>query len=236
VILAYSEGLPDGQRFINVARAVTRQKPVVALKSGVTSAGSRAVSSHTGSLAGSEQAYKAAFEQAGVLRAESLEELFDVAQAFAYQPLAAGDRVAIVTNAGGPGILATDALSAPGCAWRAWRPDTVNTLTGFLPDAASSHNPVDVLGDAAPIVTPSRPRSAGDPQVDAVLVILTPQAMTEIEATARADQPAGAAGQTAKPVLACFMGAKRVQAGIDVLRATGAELRLSRAGGAGTAR
>jgi acetyltransferase len=110
VIMIYVEGLPNGQKFIETARRVSLTKPIVAVKSGVTQSGSRAVSSHTGSLAGSEQAYKAAFYQAGVLRAESMQSMFDIALALGYQPLLQGDRIAIVTNAGGPGILATDAL------------------------------------------------------------------------------------------------------------------------------
>ncbi|NQS92370.1 MAG: CoA-binding protein, partial [Chloroflexi bacterium] len=114
VILMYSEGLPNGQEFIKVAREVTKSKPVVAIKSGVTKSGSRAVSSHTGSLAGSEQAYQAAFHQAGVLRANDMASLFDMALALGYQPRLLNDRIAIVTNAGGPGILATDALERSG--------------------------------------------------------------------------------------------------------------------------
>jgi acetate---CoA ligase (ADP-forming) len=114
VILMYIEGVPAGQLFIETAKKITRKKPVVAIKSGVTASGSRAVSSHTGSLAGSEAAYKAAFNQAGIIRATSMEALFDYARAFAYQPLLKGDRIAIVTNAGGPGILATDALERDG--------------------------------------------------------------------------------------------------------------------------
>jgi acetate---CoA ligase (ADP-forming) len=114
VIMIYSEGMPDGQKFVETARRVTRKKPVVAIKSGVTQSGQRAVSSHTGSLAGSEQAYKAAFQQAGILRAESMEALFDMALALGYQPPLPGERIAIITNAGGPGILATDALERSG--------------------------------------------------------------------------------------------------------------------------
>ncbi len=102
--------MQNGQEFIRVARDVSRKKPVVAIKSGVTQSGSRAVSSHTGSLAGSEQAYQAAFHQAGVLRAKSMESLFDMALSLGYQPPMEGNNIAIITNAGGPGILATDAL------------------------------------------------------------------------------------------------------------------------------
>lgn len=216
VILMYNEGLPNGQEFIEVARQVTRKKPVVAIKSGVTQSGSRAVSSHTGSLAGSEQAYQAAFNQAGVLRVDSMEALFDVALAIGYQPALAGDRIAIVTNAGGPGILATDALERAGLSMARFDTATIHALEQYLPDAASAANPVDVLGDARA----DRYRFAlqtviEDENVDGLLVVLTPQAMTEIEATAQAI--AELARDTRKPVLGCFMGEKEVGAGIRVL-------------------
>jgi len=216
VILIYVEGLPDGQKFIEVARKVTRHKPVVAIKSGVTAAGSRAVSSHTGSLAGSEAAYKAAFRQAGVIRAMSMEALFDYARAFAYQPLLRGDRIGIVTNAGGPGILATDALEHAGLEITRLSRETTEALTGYLPGAASVANPVDVLGDAMSDRYERAIRLVlDDPNVDGLMVIVTPQAMTEIEETARA---VGRMAQGAdKPVLGCFMGKARIEAGIDVL-------------------
>ncbi|HHN93309.1 MAG TPA: hypothetical protein ENK17_00940, partial [Anaerolineae bacterium] len=187
VILIYVEGLPDGQRFIRVAREVTRHKPVVAIKSGVTKSGSRAVSSHTGSLAGSEAAYKAAFRQAGVIRATSMEALFDYARAFAYQPLLRGRRIGIVTNAGGPGILATDALEHAGLEIPRLTPETTAALMDYLPGAASAANPVDVLGDAlADRYEYAIRRVLADPKIDGLIVIVTPQAMTEIEATAHA--------------------------------------------------
>ena len=137
VIMMYSEGLPNGQEFIRVAREVTKKKPVVAIKSGVTKSGARAVSSHTGSLAGSEQAYQAAFHQAGVLRAEDMASMFDMALALGYQPLIKGDRIAIVTNAGGPGILATDALERSGMSLARLKVETIKSLEEQLPDAAS---------------------------------------------------------------------------------------------------
>ncbi|MGD8604299.1 MAG: acetate--CoA ligase family protein [Anaerolineales bacterium] len=216
VILSYVEGLPDGQEFIRVARQVSKKKPVVALKSGTTQAGSRAVSSHTGSLAGSEQAYEAAFLQAGVLRARSLQELFDLALAFGYLPPLQNDRIAIVTNAGGPGILATDALERAGLQLARFDPDTIHQLEKFLPDAASAANPVDVLGDARS----DRYRFAiemvtRDPHVDGVMVILTPQAMTEIRATAEA--MAEVADEVDIPVVGCFMGEARIEEGVQVL-------------------
>ncbi|MBN1179272.1 MAG: acetate--CoA ligase [Anaerolineae bacterium] len=217
VILIYVEGVSDGQYFMEVAHRVTRKKPVVAVKSGVTQAGSRAVSSHTGSLAGSEAAYHAAFRQAGVIRAESMQHLFDYARAFAYQPLPAGERIAIVTNAGGPGILATDALEHAGLRLARLKPETIEALMADLPGAASAANPVDVLGDAlADRYGHALKLVLEDPGVDGCIVIVTPQAMTQIEETAHV------VGRTSqqfdKPVLGCFMGEARIAAGVNVLR------------------
>ncbi|MGE5123101.1 MAG: acetate--CoA ligase family protein [Acidobacteriaceae bacterium] len=216
VILIYSEGVPNGQEFIQVARQVTRKKPVVAIKSGVTQSGSRAVSSHTGSLAGSEQAYQAAFHQAGILRADSMESLFDMALALGYQPGLNGDRIAIITNAGGPGILATDALERSGLALARFELETMHALEQYLPDAASAANPVDLLGDArADRYRFALEKVAGDPNVDGIMVLLTPQAMTEIEATAEAIS--STAQNIEIPILGCFMGEARIQSGIDIL-------------------
>ncbi len=217
VILMYSEGLPNGQEFIKVAREVTKTKPVVAIKSGVTKSGSRAVSSHTGSLAGSEQAYQAAFQQAGVLRANDMASMFDMALALGYQPLLKNDRIVIVTNAGGPGILATDALERSGMNLARLKVETIQALEQYLPDAASAANPVDVLGDArADRYRFALESVSKDPNVDGIMVVLTPQAMTEIEDTARA---VGELSQEIeKPILACFMGEAKVELGIKVLR------------------
>jgi acetyl coenzyme A synthetase (ADP forming)-like protein len=217
VILMYVEGLPDGQEFIRVAREVSKKKPVVAVKSGITQAGSRAVISHTGSLAGSEQAYQAAFRQAGVLRADSMEDLFDYARAFAYLKPLAGDRIAIVTNAGGPGILATDAIERAGLKMARFDPERILTLKQGLPDAASAANPVDVLGDArADRYRFALQELVADEHVDAVLVILTPQAMTQIEETAQAI--VDVSGRADMPIVACFMGEARIEAGAKLLR------------------
>ncbi len=216
VIMMYIEGLPNGHEFIKVARQITKQMPVIAIKSGVTQSGSRAVSSHTGSLAGSEQAYQAAFHQAGILRADSMESLFDMALSIGYQPPLPGDRIAIITNAGGPGILATDALERFKLTMARFEHETIHALENYLPDAASAANPVDVLGDARA----DRYRFAletvtNDPNVDGLLVVLTPQAMTEIDATALA---VGELSQeTNKPILACFMGEASVESAITIL-------------------
>lgn len=216
VILIYTEALPDGRAFIDTARNVSRSKPIVAVKSGVTQAGSRAVSSHTGSLAGSEQAYRAAFKQAGVLRADSMQTLFDYALGFAYLPGMNGDRVAIVTNAGGPGILATDALERAGLRLAEIPPDRIRSLKEGLPEAASAANPIDVLGDArADRYRFALEQVVQTDGVDAILVILTPQAMTEIAATAQA--VIDLADKSDIPILTCFMGQARVQEGTELL-------------------
>ena len=218
VILIYSEGMSNGQEFIKTARKVTAKKPVVAIKSGVTQSGSRAVSSHTGSLAGSEQAYHAAFLQAGVLRAESMQSLFDAALALGYQPLLQGDRIAIITNAGGPGILATDALERSGLSLARFENETITTLAQYLPDAASAANPVDVLGDArADRYSHALQTVVADPNVDGLLVVLTPQAMTEIEATA--DAIGSLSKTTDKPIITSFMGEAMVKPGVTRLEA-----------------
>jgi acetyltransferase len=216
VILAYIEGLPKGPQFIKTAREISRKKPILVLKSGVTESGSRAVSSHTGSLAGAEKAYDAAFYQSGVLRMDSLEELFNNARAFANQPLLKGDRIAIITNAGGPGILATDMLERCGMQLARMQRETIQKLEEFLPDAASAANPVDVLGDAlSDRYAQALELIALDPNVDGILTIVTPQAMTEIVETANA---VGKLSQRIdKPVLGVFMGEERAKAGEDVL-------------------
>lgn len=220
VILIYSEGMQNGQEFIRVARDVSRKKPIVAIKSGVTQSGSRAVSSHTGSLAGSEQAYQAAFHQAGVLRAKSMESLFDMALSLGYQPPMEGNNIAIITNAGGPGILATDALERFGLSLARLKNETIKALEQYLPDAASAANPVDVLGDArADRYRFALETVASDENVKALLIVLTPQAMTEIEATARA--VGELAQNTEKPILACFMGESKVETGIEILQKMG---------------
>ncbi len=216
VILAYVEGVPNGPEFIRVAREVSRKKPILILKSGVTESGSRAVSSHTGSLAGAEAAYDAAFYQAGVLRVNSLEELFGSARAFANQPLIQGNRIAIVTNAGGPGILATDMLERCGMQLARMERETIRKLEEFLPGAASAANPVDVLGDARhDRYAQAMEMVALDPNVDGLMCIVTPQAMTDIVETANA---VGKLSQRIdKPILGVFMGEERAKAGEDVL-------------------
>ena len=218
VVMAYLEGIADGARFIEVARQLTKHKPVVTIKSGSTSAGSRAVSSHTGTLAGSERAYEAAFKQSGVIRAGSVSEMFDLAIALSRQPLPRNDRVAIITNAGGPGIMATDAIERSGLSLAALTQETMDKLRQALPSAASVLNPVDVLGDAlADRYQAALKLVSADPNVGALIVILTPQYVTQIDETARA--VADVAGQSNIPLLTCFMGEANTESGVKILTA-----------------
>jgi acetyltransferase len=220
VITAYLEGITDGDRFIEVAQQVTKHTPFIAIKSGTTQAGSRAVSSHTGTLAGSERAYEAAFRQAGVLRAGSVQDLFDQAVAFANQPLPTNSDVAVVTNAGGPGIMATDALERAGLKLASLTAETQSKLRAGLPPAASALNPVDVLGDAmADRYALAVNLVADDPNVGAIIVVLTPQIMTQIQETAEA--VAAVSKRTGKPILTAFMGKQTIAEGERILREHG---------------
>ncbi|MHC4591269.1 MAG: acetate--CoA ligase alpha subunit, partial [Planctomycetota bacterium] len=216
VILAYVESIDDGRKFMDVAARVTRKKPVVVFKSGKTSAGAKAASSHTGSLAGVDSAYEAAFRQCGVFRAATTQQFFDYARAFACRKLPAGNRVAVVTNAGGPGIIATDAVESSRLTMAELSEETREALAAQLPPQANIHNPVDVLGDAkAGRYRLALDLVAQDEQVGAVLTILTPQTSTQVEKTAEA--VADAAGGTEKPFLTSFMGSASVQKAWNIL-------------------
>jgi acetyl coenzyme A synthetase (ADP forming)-like protein len=216
VIMAYLEGIEDGAQFMRIASEVSREKPIITIKSGTTQAGSRAVSSHTGTLAGSERAYEAAFRQSGIIRARSVQELFDYSIAFARQPLLQNDRISIITNAGGPGIMATDACERAGLHLASLEAETMNALRQALPAAASVLNPVDVLGDAlADRYGLALEAVINDPNVGGILVILTPQVMTQVEETARVVGEVSKRGN--RPVLGCFMGRETVEPGVQVL-------------------
>lgn len=220
VVAAYLEAVGDGRAFVEAASDLVRHKPLVALKSGVSDAGARAVSSHTGSLAGSERAYDAAFLKAGAIRAASVEELFDISVAFSRQPLPAGPGLVILTNAGGPAILATDACERNGVALASLENETIEGLRAVLPEAAAFYNPVDVLGDApAKRYEDAMRILVSDPNVRAVLVVLTPQATTDAVGTARAI--AEIARSSGKTTLACFMGDAAVRDGVTALREAG---------------
>ncbi|OFW60063.1 MAG: acyl-CoA synthetase [Actinobacteria bacterium RBG_16_64_13] len=211
VIAGYLESITSGDEFIRVAESVASVKPVVILKAGTTSAGSRAASSHTGALAGVDMAYGAAFKRAGIIRADTFESLLDIAAALAGQPLPQGDRVAVITNAGGPGTMAADAVERAGMRMAALNPKTAAGLRDKLPAAARVGNPIDVLEDADPERYALAVEAAqADPSVDATIIILTPQAMTESAETARA---IAAVVRGKKPVLAAFMGGEDTLAG-----------------------
>lgn len=217
VITAYLEDISRGQDFMRVAERVSKNKPVVILKAGRTTAGAKAASSHTGSLAGADSAYNSAFERTGVIRADSLEHLFDVAIAFAYQPLPKGDRIAVVTNAGGPGIMMSDAIEMAGLTITRFDDTTREKLKAILPPAGSFQNPVDVLGDADGAMYGNAIEVLLESEsVDSLIVILTPQKMTDDVTTANAIVEASRKHR--KPVLACFMGSNIISRGVAILR------------------
>lgn len=218
LIVGYLEGFTDARAFIEIARRVTVQKPLVIMKVGRSASGARAASSHTGALAATDTVVDAALRQAGVLRAYTMEELFDYTLAFSYMPLPRGSRVAIVTNAGGPGVMAVDALERYSLELARLSPVSRDRLAETLPSAASAANPIDVLGDAAS----DRYQTAlqitlEDDGVDAVIVLLTPQAVTEPERTARAITHLSR--MTGKPVAAAYMGGDAVARGRTMLDA-----------------
>jgi acetyltransferase len=218
VIMGYLEAVEDGGRFMEAASRVTRKKPVVLLKSGVTNAGARAASSHTGALAGSDAAYEAAFKQCGVLRAHTVQELFNLALALAHQPLPRGPALAVVTNSGGPGIIAADAVEKNGMHLAGLQPETVDDLRSFLPPIASFHNPVDLTGGARPELYGKALTSClADPNVHGAVVILTPTAMGD--PTQVADLICRAPAD--KPVFSVLMGSRAVAEGRQLCMARG---------------
>lgn len=217
VIVGYIESVKNGVEFIRIAEKLTKKKPVVLIKSGKTQGGAKAASSHTGSLAGSERAYNAAFSHCGVIRADTVEELFNLSEAFSTQPLPNGYRVAVVTNAGGPGIIATDACELIGLKMASFSKETTDYLMQKLPPAANFHNPVDVLGDAGAELYEVALKSAlKDENVDGIIVILTPQVTTDIAGIARKIVEVEKTAE--KPMLVSFMGGAKAGEGIKILR------------------
>jgi acetyltransferase len=210
VIAGYLESIKEGDKFLRVAEQAANVKPVVVLKVGVTQAGAKAASSHTGSLAGADIAYGAAFKRSGVIRAESFEALFDYALAFATQPLPAGERVAIITNAGGPGIMAADAAETLGLKLPSPSELTKTKLREALPPTAAFNNPVDVIGDAEPDrYIKAFAAIQEDDTIDAVIVVATPQNMTQPLELA---EKLAATHLGKKPLLTAFMGGEEVAA------------------------
>ncbi|MFO8030211.1 MAG: acetate--CoA ligase family protein [Cyclonatronaceae bacterium] len=218
VVLLYLEEIRNGAELMEAARAVIEAgKPVLALKSGRSEEGAQAASSHTGSLAGSDDICDAAMRQAGIIRCRTIEEMFNRAIAFTYQPLPKSKRVAIVTNAGGPGVLTTDAAVDMGLEIARFEPETTKFLKKKLPATANIKNPIDVIGDArADRYDWAVSAVLEDPNVDGVFVILTPQSMTEIESIA--EQLCVVAEKHDKPIYTSFMGEADVAAGINILQ------------------
>jgi len=220
VILGYLENVTDGEAFMRAAREAARRKPVIILKAGSTNAGAKAASSHTGAIAGSDAAYAAAFAQCGVVRAPDVASLFHLAEAFARLPLPKGPNVAVVSNAGGPGILAADACESTSLHMARLSPETIQRLQSFLPSYASVYNPVDIIGDAgAERFAKTLDAVLDDPLVHAVLLLLSPTGPIEMEATATA--VARLARRSGKPVAICLMGKSLVADGRRILRERG---------------
>ncbi|MBN1290066.1 MAG: acetate--CoA ligase family protein [Actinobacteria bacterium] len=220
VITAYLEGVSNGKKFMRELGKATRKKPVIIFKAGTTQAGARAASSHTGALAGSDSAYNAVCRQAEALRATTMEEFVELASALATQEVPKGPRVAILTNAGGPGIIAADACEREGLFLAAFETKTESGLRKHLPDESNIYNPVDVLGDAdAGRYASAASLLLGDRNVDSLLVILTPQAMTEIERTAET-LIENCSGKR-KTVFCSFMGSKSVESAVSILHKAG---------------
>ena len=209
--------MTDGEKFVRVCTEAGKVKPIVILKSGTSTAGAQAASSHTGALAGSNRAYDTAFQQSGVLRAHNMSELFDLGRSFSTQPLPGGDRVAIITNSGGPAIIATDAIEKGGLKMARFDKATIDELHKNLPAESNIYNPIDVLGDARV----DRFRLAlkmayEDENVDSVMVILSPTAVAEPEETAKAVKEFKD-NYPDKPVFAVYMGGKTLIEGKDIL-------------------
>ncbi len=215
-IVIYMESIGDARSFLSAAREVALTKPIIVIKVGRTEAAAKAAASHTGSLTGSDEVLHAAFRRTGVLRVDTIAELFHMSEVLANQPRPQGPRLPIITNPGGPGVLATDMLISSGGELADLSKETFDALNSFLPAAWSHNNPVDVLGDAgADRYAKAVEVAAKDPNSDGMLVILTPQAMTDPEKTAEALKPY--AKVPGKPLLACWMGADQVEAGEDIL-------------------
>lgn len=215
-ILLYMETIGDARSFLSAARDVALAKPIIVIKGGRSEEASKAAASHTGSLAGSDMAFDAGMRRVGAMRVERISELFSMAEVLAKQPIPKGPRLMIVTNAGGPGVLATDALVEGGGKLAELSPETMQAFNEFLPPHWSRNNPVDILGDADPErYARALEVAAESPQTDGLLIILTPQDMTEPLATAEHLRPLGS--RYKKPILASWMGHDSVEKALEVL-------------------
>ena len=219
-IVIYMESVGDARSFLSAAREVALKKPIIVIKAGRTEQAAKAAASHTGSLTGSDEVLDAAFRRSGILRVDNISDVFYMAEVLAKQPRPEGNRLHIVTNAGGPGVLATDALIMGGGELAEISDETMKELNSFLPDAWSHNNPIDILGDADPErYAKALEIAAKDPNADGLMVILTPQDMTDPTATAEALKKY--AEIDGKPVLASWMGGADIAYGERILSRAG---------------
>ncbi len=220
VIIGYLEDIDDGQAFIQTAQEVTDDTPIVLVKSGRTDAGAQAASSHTGAIAGSERAYEAGFEQAGVVRARSVQELFDYSRALSGLPEPETDGVAVVTNAGGPGVLTTDAIGDSTLDMAGFTDETIDALSEAMPEEANVYNPIDAIGDAdADRFGEALDIALDDPNVGSAVVVSSPTAVIEYDTLA--ETVIEKREQHNKPVVTSMMGGQRARSAEEVLREFG---------------
>ena len=220
VILGYLEDIDDGEQFVRTAREVTQDTPIVLVKSGRTDAGASAAASHTGAMAGSERAYEAGLEQAGTLRVESVQELFDYAQILSGQPLPDGEEIAIITNAGGPGVMTTDAVGDSELSLAEFTDDTFEELRETMPEAANIYNPVDIIGDApAERFESALETVLADDNVSMAVVVACPTAVLSFEELA--EVVVEQQQRSGLPIATTLMGGKSVGAGQEILAEAG---------------
>lgn len=221
VIVGYLEGIENTARFMQQAQVTTRQKPVIMLRAGSTTAGSKAASSHTGSLAGPDIAYDAAFRQTGIIRARRIEDMFQLSRAFASQPLPKGPSTAILTNAGGPGIIAADAVETAGLSIATFTPATIDKLKSILPSFAAYFNPVDVVGDTKKeILAEAVDTVLADPNVHSFMLLVAPTAVTSTKDIALEVLPI-LKKYPNKPIFCCIMGGEAEHEAHDLLTESG---------------
>ena len=222
VILCYLESITDGQKFLEILPEATRKKPIVILKSGVSEAGARAASSHTGALAGADIAYDLAFKKCGVIRAKTIEDLFDYGEVFLYQPVPTANSFAIITNAGGPGIVATDAFEREDLKFAGFSESILHALRAKLPLEASIFNPIDIVGDAAPdryeYTINTVKAESNEISTQGALIIVTPQAQTEPTEVAKLIYEISSNHLKEKPIVCSFIGGKNISEGREYLK------------------
>jgi acetyltransferase len=215
-VLIYMESIKNARHFMSASRAFSRQKPIIVLKVGRTSEGAQAAKSHTGSMTGNDAIFNAAFERAGIIRVDTVVGLFHTAKALAMQPHPKGNKMTVITNAGGPGIIATDTLVFSGGSLAKLNKSSIYKLDKFLPSAWSRGNPIDILGDAtSETYRKTLEVCLEDKSTDSILIILTPQAMTDPEAVAK--EVIKLSGKSDKTILATWMGGYSVQRGREIL-------------------